>query len=228
MKVLEIVKKRCRSIDFFSILVLIVSGFFVYLGFWQIERADEKKTIIAALSHEPVPSSLSSLNNVRHQGYQKIQLKGGAWLEHGYVKKNVVRDGQLGIQVYKLYCQDPYCIIVNLGWLSTQDEVDLSKITLNTTLIGVVRALPYVLIKEKAPLEQYQGFGAIVGLDVGFLSKQVGRFMVPFELLIDQSLTNYQQLTTIPKVSVARHYGYALQFYLLALVLAIGYIYVKK
>lgn len=172
--------------------------------------------------------SLSNLDKQNLKGYQKLKFDGGIWLDDGYVKKNVVKDNVLGLQVYKLYCQDINCIIVNFGWVPYQNKINLDAMHPNKTIHGVVRSLPYVLINEQAPLELYQGFGSIVSLDTKFLSNITHRNVLPYEMLIDESLTDYQQLTSLPKISVQRHYGYAVQFYLLALVLAIGYIYLRK
>jgi len=120
-----------QSFDLFSVLVLIFSCFFVFLGFWQIDRANEKKMIIATLSKEPVALTLSSLNNSHQKGYRKVRFESGTWLDQGYVKKNVVKDGELGAQVYRLYCQKHDCIVVNFGWLKMNEALDLNSNNLN-------------------------------------------------------------------------------------------------
>ena len=221
-------KKIVSLFDFFTVLVVFFVCFFIYLGFWQIDRANEKKSIITTLTSKPTATSLLNLNESRHREYQKVKVEDGFWLNPGYVKKNIIKDGVVGVQLYKLYCQGEYCIIVNLGWLPMKEEINIGFIKPLRSVVGIVRPLSYVLIKEKEPLASYQSFGAIVSLDANFLSSTTGKKVIPYEILIDQSLTNYQQLTTITEVSVARHYGYAVQFYLLALVVVIGYIYLKK
>lgn len=218
-----------KKIDMFTLLVFLAVVFLIFLGFWQIDRANEKKTIMAGLSSNPKKISLINLRDEALVGYTKIMLTGGHWLPDKFIKKNVVKDNQLGSQIYRLYCQEDVCIIVNIGWVSIDQITALKDESVNlTTFEGVVRALPYVMIKEKMPLDYFKGFGMIVSLDKSFFSLLTGKEIVNYEMLLDQSLTNYQQLTTLPKVSVARHYGYAIQFYLLALVLVIGYIYLKK
>ncbi|MDG2348215.1 MAG: SURF1 family cytochrome oxidase biogenesis protein [Gammaproteobacteria bacterium] len=213
----------------FTVLVFLAVVFLIFLGFWQIDRANEKKSIIEGLSSNPKKMSLVDLRDEALVGYEKIVLTGGYWLPEKFIKKNVVKDNQLGSQIYRLYCQEDICVIVNVGWVSMSQITTLKDESVNLTkLEGVVRVLPYVMIREKMPLSYFKGFGMIVSLDKSFLSLLTGKEIVDCEMLLDQSLTNYQQLTTIPKVSVARHYGYAIQFYLLALVLIIGYIYLKK
>ena len=218
-----------KKIDMFTVLVFLAVVFLIFLGFWQIDRANEKKSIIEGLSSNPKKMSLVDLRDEALVGYEKIVLTGGYWLPEKFIKKNVVKDNQLGSQIYRLYCQEDICVIVNVGWVSMSQITILKDESVNMTkLEGVVRILPYVMIREKMPLSYFKGFGMIVSLDKSFFSLLTGKEIVNYEMLLDQSLTNYQQLTTIPKVSVARHYGYAIQFYLLALVLVIGYIYLKK
>lgn len=218
-----------KKIDMFTLLVFLAVVFLIFLGFWQIDRANEKKSIIEGLSSNPKRMSLVDLRDEALVGYEKIVLTGGYWSPEKFIKKNVVKDNQLGSQIYRLYCQEDICVIVNVGWVSMSQITTLKDESVNLTkLEGVVRVLPYVMIREKMPLSYFKGFGMIVSLDKSFLSLLTGKEIVNYEMLLDQSLTNYQQLTTIPKVSVARHFGYAIQFYLLALVLVIGYIYLKK
>ena len=222
-------KKLFKRLDAFTLLIFTVCVFFIYLGFWQIDRAHEKKIIISSLLSPPISVTLATVNQNKINAYQKVELSNGYWLSQGFIKKNVVKDGILGMQIYGLYCQKQHCIIVNFGWLSNNHEALLNNYRLDKKkIVGVVRPLPYVLIKEKLPLNLYNDFGLIVSLDVEFFSKLTGKNILPYEMLLDQSLTHFQQLTSIPKVTVARHYGYAVQFYLLALVLVIGYIYLKK
>lgn len=218
-----------KKIDIFTLLVMFGVLFFIYLGFWQIDRANEKKLILKSLSSQPEKTSLMTLSQRRAVGYEKISLSGGYWLPNKFIKKNVIKDNQLGAQIYRIYCEVDMCVIVNIGWVALDQLMTIKDETeYLTVLTGVARALPYVMIREKMPLMSFQGFGMIVSLDKAFLSSLLQKELIGYEMLLDQSLTNYQQLTMIPKVSVARHYGYAVQFYLLALVLLIGYIYLKK
>ena len=132
------------------------------------------------------------------------------------------------MQVYGIFCQKNDCLIVNQGWLPNDQKSKLKKNIKKNYLIGVIRPLPYILIDEKYPLNFLDNFGLIVSLDAKFFSKLTNKNVLPYEVVVDQSLTYYQILTTLPGISVARHYGYAIQFYLLALVVVIGYIYIKK
>ena len=214
--------------DLFTLCVCFVVCFFIYLGFWQLQRADEKKSILLSLSEAPKSISIKSLSQKKVSQYQKILLSDGYWLSHEYLKQNVVKDNQLGMQVYGIFCQKNDCLIVNQGWLPNDQKSKLKKNIKKNYLIGVIRPLPYILIDEKYPLNFLDNFGLIVSLDAKFFSKLTNKNVLPYEVVVDQSLTYYQILTTLPGISVARHYGYAIQFYLLALVVVIGYIYIKK
>tara|TARA_X000000950_G_C13815664_1_gene619700 strand:- start:93 stop:764 length:672 start_codon:yes stop_codon:yes gene_type:complete len=222
-------KLKKLNIDYFTMLIIVLVVFLVLLGQWQLNRAAEKKQIIKSLSGTVESTSINTINKRQPGTYQKIILTNGYWLKEKFIKRNIVRDNELGSQVYGIYCQQDICLIINKGWLSKHYDSVLSKnVTLDSSITGILRPLPYVFIKEKMPIKYFSGYGMIVSLDKAFLSEMIGKKLIPFELLVNSNDQYFQQSIVMPTLSVARHYGYAVQFYLLALVVIIGYIYLKR
>lgn len=215
--------------DVFAWFVASIVVMLVLLGNWQLSRASDKKAMLSSFLEEPAKYHLDEGSSQLSHPYMKVAIDHGHWLPQGFVKQNVVRNNKLGAQVYGLFCQSEVCMIVNRGWVSNQN-MDAIKLPddRQKQIVGMMRVLPYTLIREKEYIDFKKGFASIVSLDVDFVSALINKTVVKNELLLIQKSGTYQRDVVIPKVTVARHYGYAIQFYLLALVFVFGYIYTKK
>jgi cytochrome oxidase assembly protein ShyY1 len=210
---------------FFWVMLMAAIGF-IALGQWQINRARVKSTWMAHQALAPSHLSWQALLDEKNDLSQtNIHLGGGHWLSQGFIKDRIVFNDHLGFQVYCLYCSEVGCVVVNLGWAAEKKALDVK---LPQNIHGVLRRMPRAFIKEKLPLSTRLGLYAVVNLDPHLVQAVVKRPIAKYEVIIDPVSSDYVKMADPSVISVARHYGYALQFDLFALVIIIGYLYFIK
>ena len=207
-------------------LVLAIAIFFVILALWQVDRA-QTKTLW--LKHQAMHANRITWAQLFDEqldlAQSHIRLEDGHWHDQGFIRNRIVFNDRLGYLVYRLYCSDLGCVLVNLGWL---DHEHALQDPLPSTVTGVLRRMPRTLIKEKRPLKKLHHLYQVVGLDAALLKAYTHQPIANYEIIVEPISKNYTKMAQPSVISVARHYGYAVQFLLLALVVIIGYIYTLK
>lgn len=100
------------------------------LGFWQLDRADEKREILAAqeqlLQAEPI-----RISNEPVETYRPITLIGKYDQDKHFLLDNVVNKGAVGFDVITpFYDESGQVVLVNRGWLkAAASRADLPVIT---------------------------------------------------------------------------------------------------
>lgn len=103
-----------------SIAVLLLGFAFCRLGLWQLDRADEKSSMLeqqaAATTKAPL-QSVQAGDGVLHQ-YRRVALTGSFDTEHQFLLDNRIVNGQPGFEVVTpFYLPDNTYVLVNRGWL---------------------------------------------------------------------------------------------------------------
>lgn len=213
-----------RSPFFWGMLVLAIC--FVMLGQWQVCRAKDKSIWIERQAMAPSMVSWQQLFNERKDLAQtNIHLKSGYWLKQGFIKDRIVFNDQLGFQIYRIFCGEVGCVLVNLGWAAKDDAINDP---LPEQVAGVLRRMPHAFIKETWPLKTRQGLNLVVNLDQPLVQQVINLPVAKYEIVVDPISKHFIKMANPSVISVARHYGYAVQFYLFALVIIFGYIYFIK
>ncbi|NRA60235.1 MAG: SURF1 family protein [Psychrobium sp.] len=106
-------------------LLLLLSLFLILLklGFWQLDRAQEKERYQQQLAQrmETTLSTLPELNAIEALNQQSIELSGYLLHQYTILLDNVVKRGQVGYQVlvpFRLNINEEQLILINLGWVS--------------------------------------------------------------------------------------------------------------
>jgi len=113
---------RRLSFSAFAFLALSVC---VWLGFWQLDRAEEKRQLLDAPQ-----ILLTTLNNITLANlHQPIRLSGYFDNEHPILLDNQINNKQAGYHLYLPFTSQHRTILVNLGWIrATQQRSQLPKI----------------------------------------------------------------------------------------------------
>ncbi len=116
-----------RQTLFLWMIALIVITLFARLGFWQLDRAAEKRVMLeksseALSSRKPQPLSVVA-DMRREKDYDWVEVQGRFVDAPAVLLDNQQRDGVVGVRVYRQFLRDDGLpILVDLGWLALPPE----------------------------------------------------------------------------------------------------------
>lgn len=215
-----------------AIIVIALDLFLIKLGFWQLNRYHEKQKIMHQYEQRfsGSPISLQDYLKSTPGRFEKIKVTGQfvnektLLLLHRYYQE---RPGINQITPLKI-AGDNRLLLVNRGWLK---QADLTPINGTVTLTGSVYYPlhnPFMLGENAATPQQWPL--ELQEVDVKALTTLTGQAFYPFtlRLLADQPY-GFKRSWSIVNMPPERHMAYAVQWFLMALVLLLmyGWIYFK-
>ncbi|MBT8140939.1 MAG: SURF1 family protein [Gammaproteobacteria bacterium] len=222
-----------------SLAYIVLLALLLSLGQWQLERAEEKTGLFSAFASGDTQAI--DLKNALRQSeprYQRIKLSGHFVSEQQYLLDNIVRKGQIGLQVMTPFKKDDgKTLIVNRGWiplalrhapaseLNQALNISSQKMTVSGRLDKLLRPglqldtqIPDTLYPKIVQFPTFEQFEADLGTQ-----------LVPWQILLDAEQENplvkgFVREWTPHEMGPERHIGYAVQWFALALTLSIIYI----
>lgn len=215
-----------------SLLVALLLPGLCGLGVWQLQRAEEKRAMLASFEARRLaePVSLDALERTRDPAYRRVRLQGHFDGEHSLLLDNRIRDGRAGVELLQPFYDQPsgLWVLINRGWLPWPDRRETPRFT---TPEGSVRLHAWVYIAPAGGL-QLQGNTAeqnwprlISAVDSTVLWQQLGRGGLPFETRLEAGPASYRVDWPIVAMSPDKHLGYAVQWFALAAALVGLFIY---
>ena len=199
---------------------------FAALGGWQINRGLEKRAQQELFSDASGFTTWQSGMDVR--SYQRLRASGELLGERQFLLENIIFNSRIGY--YVLTPLDPGndepLLLVNRGWIEkTADEFDQTTITIDenrSSVHGRVGSLPkagYKMGDAIIPGSPWPQRAVYPGLED--LETALGRPVQPFVLLMDpKDQLGFLRHWVPEEMGPSRHFGYALQWFAMAAVLA--------
>jgi cytochrome oxidase assembly protein ShyY1 len=220
-----------------TLFALVMVPLLAALGFWQLSRADEKNAIAAAFEakqHQP-PALLQDLESRSAQelAYQRVMLT-GTFQPQYFLLDNRTVNGRYGNEVIGvLEVRDTgELALVNRGWVAAdaarRSLPDVPPIKGEVSISGQVYVSPgkpYLLAQE----ELASGWPKrIQAVEVDKLAAAIGRpsaQVFPYPVRIDANEKGALYVDwPVVNASPAKHYGYAVQWFAMSVVLALLYL----
>lgn len=209
---------------FIAAFALLLIPVLIGLGFWQLERAEEKALILQSwqqsepllqLPTEPVAGT-------------RIRLNGTLDTRHLFLLDNKIREGRVGYEVIAgFYPQHGSTgILVNLGWVvGNLDRAILPEVKLPTDSVEMIGNLVEGSKGLLLGVDNWQKTWPVrvQQLDLKRAEETLGGALYPAVLRVAEPLT--VELVTgwqVVNMPPAKHQAYALQWFGLALVLITG------
>jgi len=221
-----------------TLATLILLPILISLGFWQLDRAEQKKEILRQYQQQQAESVLN-LNKPATERefypYQRIEVTGKFDTSRQFLLDNKVYQGRAGYQVVSpLLLQDSNkAVLVNRGWLSqTESRQELPVIPTPAEIVAITGQLK-LDIGNGLQLGESGILGnswprVIQWLDIEQIEKSLGYKLQPFVILQDpDSPAGFVRDWYIKKISPEKNTSYAVQWFALALALAIIYLVVN-
>ena len=220
-------KKAITVVLYVCALALLLS-----LGTWQVKRAQQKATLLTladSKDKEPqliqqAPSDWNALN------YQPVRLQ-GQWLpEQSFLLDNRVYQRQVGYELLTPFrLENGSLVMVNRGWQPKQGAaVDLAERGESVSGVVYLPTRGYAIGDAISDTSQWPAVSLYLDMDA--FAARLGQSLEPVVLVIDKNDSNALIPIWTPVVSgPERHWGYAAQWFGLALVLMIfGVIWTRK
>ncbi len=212
-----------------AFLIIATLALLITLGFWQLERADEKRAIedqIANANANDV-ELITDVDLLSEKEYYHVRLQGS------YIKdKQFIYDNQIVDQISGYYVLTPFVlkgdtkvILINRGfipWNGRRDQIADIDIGAKITEIKVQISKPVKRIELKTS-QIKQDFPVLIqALDLDEMSIIASLdFANIVGLLSPESENGFVRKWEPYTGSIERHIGYAIQWFLMALVLSI-------
>ncbi len=209
-------------------LMLIMFVILLNLGFWQLERAKEKRALMASFINQTAPLHLETVKEQpRRYNFATVQLHGQWQMPQSFLLDNQFHDHQLGYHVITPVAipGEKTWLLVDRGFINKQAVKDarISKpINASSQLISgrVYAPTKQVLLLGSIDNNPGQSQKILERVDFDVVSKLLGHPVYPFILWLDPLDENgFVREWTPVIMPPERHQAYAVQWFSLALVL---------
>lgn len=210
---------------------LVLAALGLGLAAWQLQRAEEKRVLengyVDSMGGLPVAAGALTGGSADH--FRRVRLEGRFDTARSFLVDNQIREGHPGYAVVTPFVdRSGLRVLVNRGWVAA--SVSRSVLPVIATPSDVVRTeavvwpdtgLPPLLGDDiwahgwpkRAQRLNVQRLGAEVGIDY------------PFVLRLEAGQPGAFRVSTVPpRLTAARHQGYAVQWAALTVLVTIGWL----
>lgn len=206
-----------------TLLVLALLPLLLGLGFWQLQRAEDKRVLIAEQASRSLEPALGlvELEAAGEQAFRRVRLIGEFDDAYSLLLDNRQRGGRVGIELLQPFLDRPSgrWVLVNRGWLpwpqrATPPAFDTPQGELQLQATVYLPAGEAFLLGDGAPGE---GWPRLVNaVDAPALWRELGREGLAAELRLAPGPASYVGNWPVVAVGPEKHLGYAVQWFALA------------
>jgi surfeit locus 1 family protein len=222
-----------------SLLAIVLISVFISLGFWQLDRAEQKRTLYADFEKRQSGVAIN-LNQVaiklpdeETMLWRHVNASGEFLEQYQILLDNQVEKGQAGYFVYTPFKLENsgQVVLVNRGWLSTGSDRSVSPdLTMTTGVVnikGVVKKEPRtgMLLQELPPEKIDKIIYRTQRLNIIELSELTKTTLLPYIVRLEpDSEHGYYRVWRLPGSGENVNIGYAFQWFAFATALLVIYL----
>ncbi len=213
-----------------ALLVLLLVPGLLWLGFWQLDRGEQKRALLARQEarQQAEPLAPQALDYTEDPAYSRVHLQGRFDAEHSFLLDSRTRDGQVGVELLQPFHDDPSgrWVLVNRGWIPWPDRRIPPRFD---TPDGALKLAAWVYAPSQQPFllarRMVDGWPKLTSyVDVKEIWQLLGRDGVPFELRLAPAGGLPGRLAGHHH-DPGKHLGYAVQWFALAAALLGLFVY---
>jgi surfeit locus 1 family protein len=215
-------------------IALLAMALFARLGFWQLERASQKREMLADVAavlgaREPQPLSVIA-DQRRVHAYDWVRMEGRFAESPLVLLDNQQHGGRVGVRAYRVFIADGGArILLDLGWVALPPDRTLPTLAADPariTLAGLMLPPPGQGIAAGGPAVQPDGTLLATAIDLPTLRttlKQPALASRVFRPEPRSGLGFDRDFDILPNtLPPERHLGYAVQWFGLAVTVLIA------
>ncbi len=222
-----------RHPAFLWAIALLATALFARLGFWQLERADEKRDMLAKASSalsSRTPKPLSVIvDESRRTDYDWVEVEGRFADAPAVLLDNQQQGGKVGVRAYRVFVlKDGLPVLVDLGWTALPPDRTLPRVARDAErgrLSGLLLPPPGQGLDMGAPVQQSDDTLLATAIDLPTLRIALKLPALAPRVLRpenDASLGYARDFDILPNtLPPERHIGYAVQWFGLAITVLI-------
>ena len=214
------------SLTFFCLLLLVLS-----LGVWQIDRGYKKKELENTfLERQSQPVKEIKYNTFKNSDLYRNVVLEGKYLDQIFLLDNKIHNGKPGLKVFSPFESiNESLVLVSRGWIEFEDRSNLPVIKTERNALkiqGILRSESKDFILENDNMKKNTNPILVQTINLDELSNYLGKPLSPYILELSELSKSAFVKTWQPiNLSSFRHFGYAVQWFGLGLVLIIGYLF---
>lgn len=214
------------SLTFFCLLLLVLS-----LGVWQIDRGYKKKELENTfLERQSQPVKEIKYNTLENSDLYRNVVLEGKYLDQIFLLDNKIHNGKPGLKVFSPFESiNESLVLVSRGWIEFEDRSNLPMIKTERNALkiqGILRSESKDFILENDNMKKNTNPILVQTINLDELSNYLGKPLSPYILELSELSKSAFVKTWQPiNLSSFRHFGYAVQWFGLGLVLIIGYLF---
>jgi cytochrome oxidase assembly protein ShyY1 len=206
-----------------SLLVLALLPLLCGLGGWQLQRAAQKRALLAqaASAAAAAPLAVGELARLDAPAFRRVRLQGRFDAAHSLLLDNRLRGGRPGVELLQPFLDRPSgrWLLVNRGWLPWPDRRTPPAFATpagELSLLASVYRAPGTafLLGRAAPSADWPRL--VVAADAAALWRELARTGLNVELRLAPGPASYVGDWPLASVGPERHLGYAVQWFALA------------
>jgi surfeit locus 1 family protein len=215
-----------------TLAVLALLPLLLWLGWWQLDRADQKQSLLASFAAGDQTATALSGGLDTHSRYTRVRSEGRFLTDRQILIDNMTREGKAGYFVLTPLVTESGAVLVNRGWIpKTFGKGALPDVAVGgnpRSVTGRMDHLPragLALAAEPLPQEwpMVMQFPTLEEI-----ARETGLDLVPGMILLDDDQPDgYARQWKPMEIGPERHLGYAVQWFALALTLVIIWIVVN-
>lgn len=212
-----------------SALVILLMPLLLTLGFWQLDRADEKLSLQTLfderLSSEPV--ALVDVKDISDLRFVRVKVQGQFINEKTLFLDNRIFQGQFGYDVVTPFSisNSGQVVFINRGWV----KGDISRRTLPTIepVVGSVELVGQVYVphSEMLVLDKLTASGwpkVMQSFNVEMLEGDFESTLFPYSIRLEERSPGFLISSwRVVNLQPEKHTGYAVQWFAMSLTLVI-------
>tara|TARA_S200000501_G_C20704638_1_gene691185 strand:+ start:19 stop:714 length:696 start_codon:yes stop_codon:yes gene_type:complete len=223
---MKLTKSRLAATIFYIFFAIV----FVFLGFWQINRGNEKAEIIEAFEIQQTMQAVEFSANSKK--WERVYINGELDAERLIFIDNIIYKGILGFKVVApVSIEDSKIILVDFGWIKqpqSRDEVSFLNISKNKNISvsGVLEAPEMGLILSDdiftntwPKISQSKSISALESL----FKEEIIQFILLSDYRNESDFIYLKPI--VANMPPVKHYGYAGQWFAMFIALSIMYLY---
>ena len=222
-----------------SLLTLVLIGLFVFLGCWQLDRAEQKRNLYVEFENRQSGDVIDlNQNDNASLGsdsllWRPVKVKGRFLEGYQILLDNQVENTKVGYYVYTPFSLEgsKIVVLVNRGWLAASpDRKTLPKLSMSEGSVdikAVVKEIPKsgLLLKELPPETMGGAVYRVQRIDLDELADLTNTKLLPYVVrLSSDSEHGYHRQWRQPGSGENVHNGYAFQWFAFATALLIIYL----
>ena len=214
------------SLTFLLLLLLVLS-----LGVWQIDRGYNKKELENTfLERQSQPVKEIKYNEFLESDLYRNVVLEGKYLEKIFFLDNRIHNGKPGLKVFSPFeTTNNNLVLVSRGWIELEERSKLPLINTTKNVLkiqGVLRPESQDFVLENEEMNNKNNPILLQTVNLSELSNFLGKPLSPYILELSELSESAFVKTWQPiNLSSFRHFGYAVQWFGLAVVLIVGYVF---